>query len=148
VAIPRVPTRLEHGGKRRDPLQIPLEASDVIGALTIRSADREAIIALVPQGLRMGMEGFPVQKAVRLEVTDHVPALGEAKVDQLLGGVPTVEEDIDTAIWGKEGFDLGEHLLRQGELAVEVQPGMRGAIAVQPADGALSQVGAPVDRVS
>ena len=76
-----------------------------------------------------------------------MPALGEAKVDQLLGGVPTVEEDIDAAVWGKEGFDLGKHLLCQGELAVEVQPGMRGAIAVQPADGALSQVGAPFDRV-
>lgn len=69
----------------------------------VRSGHTHLRVPPVLENLSVLVEALPIELAVVLETTSHMPALATDILDEPLGSIPTVELDIDLPAWGQQG---------------------------------------------
>src|SRR5215467_10983370 len=94
--IPMVPLTDKHTDLKRHFAELPAQRPYQIRAEPlVCSGQLHTLIPLMPERFGPLRELLVIQLPVRLDRTNHVPALTAAEFQEAIGSIPTVEEHID-----------------------------------------------------
>jgi hypothetical protein len=100
-----VPLADKNTDRKQQGGELALQRSDEIRALPlVCSGELEALIPLWLEGLGPLREPLAIELPVRLDGTDHMPVLAAAELQQAVGSISALAEDIDLELRGQLAF--------------------------------------------